>query len=429
MKHIPEKLLHVIWKNQLYDPENLQTTHGEKLEVIHPGESHADAGPDFFNARIRINDTSWAGNVEIHVNASDWIRHGHQNDRAYDNVILHVVRYNDCEITDRHDSVIPVLVLPCPDKLLNSYRQLVSSEKWISCEDRIGSLEPVYLHQWLSALTTERLHDKYLRMKSVLNRTQNDWEQMLFIFLASCFGIPLNQLPFEMLAGALDIREVMRIRENLFRTEALLFGTAGFLTANLPSDYYTESLLKEYGTLKTTRKTDEVPFHLWKFLRLRPGAFPSVRLALLASLIHLKFPLADATGQIRSKNDLYDLLRVRAGDYWNTHYVPGKISPPRIKYTGNTFIDILIINAIVPYLFTLGKMRNLPEKTELAIYILEEVKKENNDIIKKWSEFGINAENAFESQALIQLYQNYCSQKRCLDCQIGIRLISFRKDL
>ena len=261
-------------------------------------------------------------------------------------------------------------------------------------------------------------------MKSILERTNNDWEQMLFIALVSCFGIPVNQLPFEMLANAIDARQVIRVREDLFKTEALLFGMAGFLTANFPSDYYSESLLREYMVLKPRIGKEEIPYHLWKFLRLRPGSFPSVRLALLASLLHHKFPLSEVIINIKSKSDLYKILRIRASDYWNTHYQFGKISPSRIKYTGKTFIDTLIINAIVPFLFTVGKLRDQPERVELALKLLEELPVEKIEIINNWSTFGLNAKSAFESQALIQLFNYYCKQKRCLECQIGIKIIA-----
>ena len=424
MKHIPEKLLHFIWKNQLFERKGLKTTSGETIVIEHPGEHHSDAGPDFFNARIRIDKTHWAGNIEIHVNASDGIKHGHQKDKAYDNVILHVVHFYDCEITDSCNNIIPALVLPCPDKLINTYEDLISSEKWIACQDQIQSIPPVYINQWISSLMIERLHEKHLRMKAILDKTKNDWEQMLFVALLSCFGIPLNQLPFEMLAASVDIRNILRIKEDLFKTEAMLFGAAGFLTANLPSDYYSESLLKEYRALKLRIDKEEIPYHLWKFLRLRPGSFPSLRLALLASLIHFKFPLTEAIAKVKTKKDLYNILRTRASDYWNTHYLFGKTSPSRIKYTGKTFLDILIINAIIPYLFTLGKLRDHADKIELAIKILEEVSVEKNETIKNWRKFGVNAKNAFESQALIQLYNMYCKQRRCLNCQIGIKIIA-----
>ncbi|HDR67940.1 MAG TPA: DUF2851 family protein [Bacteroidaceae bacterium] len=428
MKHIPEKLLHIIWKNQLYDSAELHTADGKSLDIIHPGNINPDAGPDFFNARIKINLIDWAGNVEIHVNASDWIKHGHHQDKAYDNVILHVVHYHDCEITDSHNNIIPVFVLPCSFKLLNNYKKLISSEKWVPCEDRILKIDPVHIHHWLSNLLAERLHEKYLRLKGILERTNNDWEQTVFITIASCYGIPINQLPFEILANILNIRHLMRIKDDLFKIEALLFGTAGFLSSNLPSDYYTESLLREYLILKPGMEKEEVPFHLWKFLRLRPGSFPTVRLAMLASLIHKCFPISDAMNRVKSKEDACDLLKVRAGDYWNTHYLPGKISPSRIKYTGRTFLDTLIINAIVPCLFTKGKLLDKKENTDLALDILEEITEEKNEIIQAWKKVGVKAINAFESQALIQLYNKYCSQKRCLDCRIGIRLITLQTD-
>jgi len=274
----------------------------------------------------------------------------------------------------------------------------------------------------MTALTVERLEKKYLKLRLVLDRSKNDWEQVLFEAVSSGFGIPLNRVPFEMLAGSTDIRSLIRIKNDLFRLEAVLFGQAGFLTGNLPFDYYFESLLKEYPALK--RDDTEVPFHLWKFLRLRPGSFPSIRIALLAALIHKAFPLTENVLDAGSAEELYHLLKVRAGDYWNTHYMPGKLSPSRIKYTGKKFLDSLIINAIVPFLFVFGKLRDQPARMEVAINLLEEIAPEKNGIIENWGTFGVCAKNAFESQALIELYNNYCKQKRCLDCQIGITVIA-----
>jgi hypothetical protein len=273
-------------------------------------------------------------------------------------------------------------------------------------------------------LQIERLQNKVEKVAGILNRTNNDWEQTLFISMASCFGIPLNQLPFEMLANSIPVRHLLRIKEDLFRLEAWLFGMAGFLTGTLPSDYYSESLLKEFNIIKPADAREEIPWHLWKFMRLRPGAFPTVRLALLASLIHQSFPLMEKVTQISSKDQVNELLKVRASDYWNTHYLFGKQSPSRIKYTGRTFIDTVIINAIVPVLFAMGQLKNQAEKKERAIHILEDIAAEKNNIIKKWEAHGIEPANAFESQALIQLHNFYCKQKRCLDCRIGYLYLS-----
>jgi hypothetical protein len=418
-----EELLQFIWKAGLLQDHPLETACGKKVLVIRPGEQNFNAGPDFFNARIRIGPTVWAGNVEVHCRASDWEKHGHHQDPAYNNVILHVVLENDRPAFNSLDRMICTLVVHCPSKLLSLFRSLNGNENWLSCQSYIKEVSEVHLRLWLTKLQSERLEEKTRRITGLLDRKGQDWEEALYLGLASGFGLPINVLPFEMTASGLPYRLVTRFRDSLADLEALLFGQAGFLPPGNTSGPYASDLFRRYMHHRPSLPGEPVSQHLWKLLRLRPASFPAIRLSQFASLIHRRFPLVEPILEARSLAEIEQLLKVRASEYWNTHYQFGKCSPDFEKYVGHQSILSLIINSIVPFLFAYAQRKNHMGAVIRGTSIMQELEAESNQIIKKWAKFGIKPKGAFESQALIQLHNAYCKQKRCLDCLIGTEMI------
>ncbi len=418
-----EDILKFIWKHRLYKGNALQTTCGLELRVIHPGEHNVHAGPDFFNARIRLGALTWAGNVEVHQVASDWYRHGHHIDPAYNNVILHVVGKHDTEISNSLGRRILTLVPDYPASLVHRYLTLKKNEDLLPCRSYLKEIPTSRLESWLITLQADRTRRKsqYL-LDRYLARYKNR-EEALYLALAMGFGLPLNNLPFELLAKDIPYRQVMNYRDNLFDLEALWFGQSGLLYPARGLGPYPESLCERYAELKSRAVTDPVPHHLWKFLRLRPASFPTLRISQYASILHRNIPLMDSLLSVASLTELEQLLRTRASEYWDTHYVFGKCSPSCPKYLGQQSVATLIINVIIPFLHGLGNLEPSRNYKILADDIFSAMTAESNQVILKLRQIGLNAKNARETQALLQLYNVFCKQKRCLDCQIGAGIV------
>ncbi len=423
MKKISEDFLHFLWKNQSLTGVTLVEENAANIEVLDPGEHNLDAGPDFFNAKIRIGKTIWAGNVEIHINASDWLKHKHHQDPAYDSVILHVVYFNDCVITRSNNLPVQTVNIKFPSLLWDKYLKLMQESNWIPCENGLQEINPIHQAQWISRLLVEKLNGKYINLQSSFAEVSSQWDALLNREIFRCFGIPVNSIPFEMLATLIPFTSLLRLKDDQHQLEALLFGASGMLDNLIPNDIYMEGLKKEFVRHKGKLSATMMPEQMWKFMRMRPSSFPTIRIAQLASFIHSNYPLAEKLKNMPSKKDLYQLFHIRASDYWNTHYLFGKNSPLMIKYTGQDFFNRILINGLVPYLFFYGKTTNEPQFCEYAISMLEQIPAEKNKILKNWSIFGMKANNAFESQALLFLYKNYCKQKQCLNCQFGNYLI------
>ncbi|WP_340114489.1 DUF2851 family protein [Maribellus mangrovi] len=422
--NMPEEFLQYIWENRLFITE-VKTEAGDRLEIIDQGKRNTDAGPDFFNARIRIDNTIWAGNIEIHQKASDWLKHGHQKDKAYDNVILHVVESPDVEVSRTDGTPIPALHLQYSEKLANNYRHLLDSKTWIPCEDQFHKIDPVLLQLGFNRLMIERLENKTGEILAKLKQNNNDWNETFYQILARTFGFKVNALPFELLAKSLPISILGKHKDNLFQLEALLFGNSGLLNQQLLGDDYYIRLREEYSFLYKKYGLKAIEGHLWKFLRLRPVNFPTVRIAQLAAIIHGSDTLFSKILEAKNLQELTDLFRVKASDYWDTHYNFNKLSKRKVsKELGDTSIQIAIINVVIPMLFVYGERQNKPALKNRALELLEQLPAEKNSIIGKWSELGIKARSAFESQALLQLKNNYCEQKKCLNCQIGAKLLT-----
>ena len=418
-----EEFLQFIWEHGLFNRNNLLTIDGKPAEVIHVGQPNTDSGPDFFNARIRIGETTWAGNVEIHQKSSHWYRHHHNVDAAYDNVILHVVETFDLPVKVKNHE-LPTLVISYPSELLKNYEQLLKSERWIACEDKLSEVDPFILRFWFSSLMIERLQSKTGDILVLLEQNKNNWNDTFYQLLARNFGMKTNALPFELLARSLPLQILSKHKNDLFQTEALLFGQSGLLNESLFGDDYFLSLRKEYSFLYKKYGLSGIESHLWKFMRLRPINFPTIRIAQLAALINHSSALFSRVLEIENLGELRKLFDVSASEYWDTHYNFNKISKDNHRKTlGESAFNNLVINTVVPILFVYGDQHMDQAMKDRALVLLENLAPESNQIIRKWNSLGIECRSAFETQALLQLKNSYCTDKKCLNCQLGAKII------
>lgn len=413
-----EQLLHYVWKHKLFPLKPLETVQGENLEIIDPGTYNSNAGPDFFNAKIKLSGIVWVGNVEIHLQSSDWKRHGHHLDTNYNSVILHVASKIDTEVRRPNGEYIPQMELHCPPYLLENYRQLIETSHYPACYRLIPALPKLLLHSWLTRLQTERFEQKTARIYQLLERYEKNWEQVFFITLARNFGFGTNSEAFELWASTIPLYAVNKHRDSLFQIEAFFFGQAGLLQ-EIPSDDYTGRLIKEYAYLSHKFSLKPSENCRWKLLRMRPGNFPYIRIAQLASFYYRSEGLLSVLLETETLKGLRDILRGGTSEYWLTHYVFGEESPAQVKTISNSSIDLLVINTIIPFLYAYGKSNGHKLLLQRANKLLEELKPENNYIVRTWRECGLEAAHAGDSQALIQLKKNYCDIRKCLYCRIG----------
>ena len=413
-----EQLLHYVWKHKLFPLKPLLTAEGESIEIIDPGQANYNAGPDFFNAKIKIGGVVWVGNIEIHQQSSEWERHGHHLDSNYDSVILHVASEIDASVRRSDGETIPQLELHCPGYLSDNYRQLIEADRYPACYRLIPALPKLLLHSWLSRLQTERFEQKTDKIMQLLGRHRKDWEHVFFIILARNFGFGTNSDAFELWAETIPLQAVNKHRDSLFQIEAFFFGQAGLLQ-EVPADEYTDRLMKEYTYLSHKFGLKPSANSRWKLLRMRPDNFPHVRIAQLASFYYRSQGLLSALMEAQSLKSLRDMLRCGTSEYWLTHYVFGEASPPHPKTLSNQTIDLLVINTVIPFLYAYGKYKTDNILIQRANGLLEEMRPENNFIVRIWKECGLEAAHAGDSQALIQLKKNYCDIKKCLYCRIG----------
>jgi hypothetical protein len=428
-----EEFLHYLWKYRLYNQDNLFDNDGNKITVIHPGEYNRDSGPDFFNARISIGGTLWAGNVEIHTRSSHFDNHGHHFDPVFNNVILHVVAENDRRVFNSKGEELLTTEIVFDPSLYEKYLSLVNNPYIIACQDEIKFLDRIFVRLWLNSLIIERIQNKSELILKIFSETGNDWEETFYRLLSRYFGFRVNTEPFEMLASALPFRIIRRHADNRFQIEALLFGTAGMLEEELfketLSDEYYRNLIKEYRILSAKYSLQPIHGWLWKFSRLRPANFPTVRISQLSAMLSSAGGLFSRVLEATDIIMLKKVFEVTASDYWDNHYVFGKKSSTISKSTGSHATDILLINAVIPVIFVYGQSRDRHDICERALALLENIRSEENLIMSEWKTAGIKAESAFFSQALIQLRNDYCKKRRCLDCRIGSKLISMGKEL
>lgn len=418
-----EAFLYYLWRYQLFNTP-LFSTDGLEITVIHPGILNSDSGPDFFNSKVKIGDTLWVGNIEIHIRSSDWNRHQHQSNPAYNNTILHVVfECDELALTqDKQELKCLELKRKFSSRSLQKYEYLLHNKNWIPCAHHLEDIPDFEWTNWLERLSIERLENKSSFVEDLLNSTTNDWEKAFFICISGYFGQKINQLPFQILARSLKPTYIAKHKDQIFQLEALLFGQAGLLETNLSESYHS-SLKKEYSFLVKKYKLFPMPAHLWKYMRLRPAAFPDIRIAQLAHLLSKTEFLFSKILEIESLQQLEKLFHTQASEFWNEHYRFAVSSPPKIKKMGNSSLYILFINAVVPFLFVYGKRKGESKYEERALNFLSQIKAEQNQITKNFSNLGKKALNALQSQAQIELKQHYCDFKKCLDCKIGMMIM------
>lgn len=428
-----EEFLHYLWKYGLFDKDRLTDEDGTKIIVLDPGEYNRDSGPDFFNARIQIGSTIWAGNVEIHIKSSHFDVHGHNTDPAFSNIILHVVGQCDRKVFNHHGQEIPTVELEYDNSYYDNYLTLINNPFIIACQEEIKGIDSPLIRIWLDSLMLERMIDKTGHIISILRETGNDWEETFYRILSRYFGFRVNTAPFEMLAKALPFRIIRKHSDNIIQIEALLYGTAGLLDPGLfreeLTDPYYKELLREFSVLSAKYTLQPMHGWLWKFSRLRPSNFPSIRISQLAHMLSVTGGLFSRIIDSSGVDQLRSLFEVSASEYWDDHFVFGKTSRSYKKTTGDQAADLILINAVIPVLFTYGQERNNILLKEKAIEYLDSIRPEDNSVIREWEQAGILSESAFFTQALLQLRNEYCRKRKCLNCRICNMIISRGKDL
>ncbi|HEU4716694.1 MAG TPA: DUF2851 family protein [Bacteroidia bacterium] len=418
-----EEFLHHIWRTRQFNPANLRVTDGRALEIIYPGEHNIFSGPDFFNAKLRIGDQLWAGNVEIHVKASDWMKHRHQEDEAYGNVVLHVVYEADREISAR-GNVLPALELKerVPGKLWTRYSEMRGSKDRLACAGSMAGASSFTVAAMLGRAIVERLERKTDEIRTELLHSGNDWEETFYRRLAHRFGMNVNAEPFHRLALSLPFRLLMRHADQPHQGEALLFGQAGLLD-DAATDAYMSDLQREYRHLRKKYSLQSIETHAWKFMRLRPGNFPTLRISQLAALLTQRTQLFRACMEMKTAEELEAFFDVQASAYWDTHYRFRISSKECVKRLGAQATDVILINTVAPVKFLYGKMKKEERYCDEAIALLEEINAEENSVTRLFSAQAMELRNSADTQGALELKKNYCDRKRCLDCEIGRELL------
>lgn len=418
-----EDFLHYLWKFKKFATSNLQTVHHESIQIINSGQYLQTAGPDFFNAQIILNQQKWAGNIELHLKSSDWYLHHHERDPAYENVILHVVWEHDSAIFRKDNSEVPTLVLkPYVSKqLIQQYKALLFPKSWIYCERQLQGLDSFALRHWQERLFFERLEAKSNPIETLLTETQNDWEAVLFCLLAKNFGLNTNGELFYKIATEIPFAVLRKERVEFENIEALLFGKIGLLNVE-KEDAYFHNLKSRYEYLKVKYQLQNSISGTVQFFKHRPDNFPTIRLSQLANLYAKHDQLFSKVVQVQSIQDVYLLFDVAVAPYWQTHYLFDAASPKKTKALSKSFIDLIVINTIVPLQFAYTK-RQGKDILEHLLELLEQIAPEKNAIVEKFNGFGIPTQSAFETQALLQMKNDYCNRGRCLACEIGIQLL------
>lgn len=417
-----EDILHYVWKFRLFQSD-LKTTDGVPIEVIDVGLANTNEGPDFFNAKIKIGDELWAGNVEIHTSSKDWNKHNHQTNKTYNSVILHVVEKANCEVYNESGQLVTQCEIICPKDIKENYDFLIHSNTDIPCCNYIGEMSSFHLSSWMNTLLIERLERKTNHINDLLQRFNNSWEDVFYVLLSRNFGFGLNSDSFERLALSLPLNYIRKQADNLIQIEALLFGQSGMLDNLKVDDDYLHLLQKEYAFLSNKYELKPLESHVFKSLRSRPSAFPQIRIAQLAALLHSSHGLFSKITNSEDIGHIRLLFHVNASEYWQTHYAFGISSERKSKYLGDSSLDIVLINTVVPILFIYGRMMDSELHSERALQFLETLKPEQNSITKRFAKLKMPLNNAADSQAIIQLKREYCELRKCLYCRIGHQLL------
>lgn len=417
-----ERLLHTAWQYSLYHSTQLKTTEGENITVIHPGRYNTDAGPDFLEAKVKVGNTTLAGHVEMHVNTSDWEKHGHQNDDAYKNVILHVVYNHDADSGPENTPVLQFSDFISPD-VIKKYEYLAYAKNELPCANHLPQVKEITKYSWLTRLLAERWEEKLGTWQELLDESAGDWSTLLYWRLAANFGFKVNAESFLALARSLPLNILAKHRENLLQLEALLFGQAGMLE-DANDAVYPASLRAEYNYLRKKYQLTPIPLSSWKFMRMRPANFPTIRIAQFAALAHQSLHLFSEIIEKSTVKEVLPLFDVTASKYWDTHY---RFSEPadkeQKKKLGKASVQNIIINTVAPIKFLYASQQSTEHRQEQALKLLDELPAEKNHIIDIWAGNNWPPENASQSQSQIQLYNNYCKHKRCLDCTIGLSIV------
>ncbi|MCX6218023.1 DUF2851 family protein [Spirosoma sp.] len=428
---MPEAFLYFLWQYQYFATQHLTTTDGEVVQVLRPGFRNHDSGPDFTNARLLINDVEWVGTVEMHTRTSDWLAHRHQFDRAYDNVILHVVWEDDRPVNGRrvdrsNGTSLPTIELSSRTDaiLLDRYRLLTGSPDVIPCAGQFKSVSPLRVTSMLDKAMLQRLERKAEGVLAVFKQTGSDWEETAYRLLAINMGFKVNAAPIEQLSRSVSLKVIHKHRDQIHQVEAMLFGTAGLLETQV-SDEYTAMLVREYRFLgaKYSLTEKQLTEPAWKWGRLRPANFPTLRLAQLARLLTKHPSLFSLFVSTTDLNVLLKSLQVTPSDYWQSHYQFGKLTGKGIPALGNTAAENIVINTVVPLLAAYAHHREQPAYIDRAITLLEALPPEKNRLTDSWDTLGLGIQTAFDSQAAIELYNEFCCVKKCLSCQIGAGIL------
>lgn len=418
-----ESIMQYVWQHRLWVSEDMVTNDGRRIRVLDPGLLNRNQGPDFFNAKVEIDGNMWVGNIEIHVRATDWRRHGHDKDRAYDNVILHVVEKDDAPVYRTNGERIPQVVLQVAPRFNEHLNALLNSRNDLPCQPSLKEVPRITITEWIQALAFERLHSKVGRIRDLYDLTRGNWEEVCYTTLSRNLGFGVNSDAMERLARRTPLRLLHKHSDSLFQIEALLYGQAGMLTGSNP-DIYSQQLTREYAFLANKFSLQPMEGEAWKLFRMRPQNFPYRRIALMAHYIHNGFNLMQSILEAPNEKSLRQLFSVELDGYWSTHYSLGKESNMATRALGEKSIDIILINTVAPLYYAYGEISGNYEQQDRAISLLESLRPEENSIVTTFAAAGLKSEDALTTQALIQLKREYCDARKCIYCKIGHRLLS-----
>ena len=414
-----------VWKHRLWRSEDMVTNTGKKVRVVDPGLLNTDAGPDFFNAKIEIDGHMWVGNVEMHYRATDWKRHHHDSDKAYDSVILHVVAKDDAPVRRTNGELIPQLVLEVSPQFNADYASLVGATIEVPCATKIKQVPHLTIVEWVEGLAFERLHGKVERIHQLLDSFNGSWEDVCYVTLARNFGFGINNDAFERLARRTPLRLLGKHSDSVLQIEALLFGQAGMLDAQKPGmDSYYNQLCTEYAFLSNKFQLTPMEKESWKLFRIRPQNFPYRRIAMLAQFIEGGFRMMNRILDAEGEKEMRALFEVELSGYWTKHYTFGKPNERATATLSRSSIDIILINTVAPLLYAYSELTGNYEMTDKAIKLLEDLRAESNSIVSHFVAYGIDCPDALTSQALVQLKREYCDARKCIYCKIGHHLLS-----
>lgn len=422
---IPEDFLHYVWQFRSFDNSGLASTTGEELKIISTGFLNRNAGPDFSNAKIQIGETLWVGQVEIHLKSSDWEKHNHQADKSYDNVILHVVLEHDAEVMREDGSIIPVLILKnrIAQSLIDNYYRLILNLNDFPCKAQIKNVDTLIVDSFLSRVVIERFEQKTKQVFECLSQLKGNWDDAFYHFLARNFGFKVNALPFELLAKSIPQHYFAKHKNNPEQIEALIFGVAGFLNDKF-QDTYPAKLKCEFDYLKKKYLIKPIDVDLWKFMRMRPQNFPTLRLAQFSALIVQSNHLFSKIMEIKDVGELKKIFeKLPVNEYWKHHYHFRKKAEGVKIQLGKNSIDNILLNTVALFLFAYGKYTSTQFYVSRAIKLLESLPPEKNAITERFVTAGVRTDHAFASQGVLQLKKQYCDEKKCLSCGIGIKIL------